>query len=299
MGDQSPRGSGTLTALAVAGFALAGATGRSARASLTQAVATTAVGSTVLTTGFVVAIIIVAVRDKRKKQQDRETQSVRTGRGSWVTPKHAPTSLTQDLLWSGLLSHRGELGLQFGLLAGSPGTIDQLTDEFARGGGPALHALTTATGIAPAELQPQWEATLQAHGAVKSQEDAIAVLAAFLAQVAPDLTLNTQVEIDYLWALNLETAYGAGPTLMWTAHWLGVSPAAVRQAATDTFSRLPRQSEEARRAHIRENADALLAQLTTAIEADNRDAVQERVVHLMREMGHWLPPHLRPETAAE
>jgi hypothetical protein len=296
--------------LALLGFSLGGGSSRSARAS-SAGVATTAL-SVAASAGVVVAVVVLLLRRKNEAGppdavQDAPPPLAKTSAGvAPAAPEPAvfeepASSLTEDLLWSGLLTQRGDLGLQVALLAGSPGAIDQLTDEVTRGEGPALAALAQASGVRPALVRLLWREALAERGPPGDQEQAMALLTAFMVRLTPHVRVDETVLGDYVWALlaELEAGEAPGPTQLWTARWLGVPPEAVRAAVTVAFEGLPPGSEERRRLRVERLAGEHVAQFAQAVERHHRGEVEARVAELVRQTGPWLPAHLVPEVRAQ
>ncbi len=294
MAERTSRPARHLAVLALAGFSLGGASSRSARASSDTA------SCTLTTVGGIAGIVILVRKLQREGEEVEEVEEEEEEEQAEAAPSDWSGSLTHDLLWSGLLTQRGDLGLQVMLLGESPGAVAQLSDELGRGEGPALAALVDASGLPPAKLHLHWLEVFDPDRAPTSQSEAIALLAAFLVRVTPELAVDPQLLADYVWslALELDATDGAGPTESWTARWLGVPTAAVRAASAAVFADIPGGSEGARQEHVQQNSAEYLVRIAWQLQWFHGDLVQLRVAQLFRQMGPWLPPGLGPLSPA-
>ncbi len=243
-------------------------------------------------------ILLVVYLSKRRigDEQDGQVGDEQDGQDQ---SDFAPVRLTRSLLDSGLLATRGELGVQVALLAQGPAAFDQLSDELARGVGPAVDELVRTTGLSADVLRPHWEAARGAHGDVIDSATATRVVADFVSRLAPNIHVSDRLISDLVWRLALEyfghKRTDPVPTHDWVAGWLGVPVEAVLAASEEVFWRADWGRTEAREARIRAEPELYLNRLATELDSTHRDQIDARVRELVLRMGPWLPPHLVSE----
>ena len=280
--------------LAAVGFSLGPLAGGSARAqsmslsdpsdlsasfttSSSIALATTVATAVTVVAGGITMVVMVS-GDKARPELELPTEGEKTER----------------LLEAGLLQVRGDLGASLTVLVESPAALDQLSDEFERGTGPAIDALVRATGLAAPVLKERWDATVAEHGPAESQEAASQLVVDWLLRLAPDLQPTDEQKVRLLWQLARERQGNVDPNVpqvhRWIADWLEVPQETVWTASGVAFSEIEGMSEERQREALAESPDTFLRELCAAIELRSEDMIDARIAALVQDLMEVLPP---------
>lgn len=217
-------------------------------------------------------------------------------------PKDDESALTRSLIDAGVMTVRGDLGTELSLLVSSPLAHEQLSEELARGEGPGVFALSRATGVQPTELAKQWQASTEEIGTIEDTATATRFAADFLARIAPQISVEPDVQSTLLWQLQrerLDPSFPESATAhVWLSRWLGVPLPAVVQATESAMRDLDRRSELDQRVALSERSEGYLDAIAAHIAAHHEREVSEKVAALVAQASPWLPAHLSDEIAA-